>query len=310
MNRKKIGRWGCIVLVGIFILLCGFIYNWQSISCRFSPPDPNVEVVISACRNPVLHSVSPDGKYMVYSAEGGTWLRNLVTDEEQPLSTGGRVWLSERWLLQETDPTIHHRQFWIFDVTDGTQTPLQWVQGLADATSRRGDGILVFSPKVLVWFQQAETIYYIPQAPLNIAVALASNFKDQPEAGYVLATPRSHQSGDDEAISTFLTKNALSYIEIKSEYYYPLDSLPSHNGQFVAFGTSITTSDGQSIVQAEEFFGTIHGWSYDDSGVYYQLPRLSNGPNLMPLFRVGKAQPILKLKVPETYLDASITSSA
>ncbi len=281
---------------------------WQSLSCHIPPSDPNVEVVVSACRDPRLYSVSPDGKYLVYGAEGKFWLRNLITGEEYLLSIGGELWLSDQWLLQEAD-IDNTRQFWIFDVTDKSQTSLQWVQGIS-GTTRRNDGILVFSPEVLTWFRQANMVYYAPESHLNIAVALSQDFKEYPQANYVLASPRRHQSGDEQAIPAFLTENGISYVKVKSRYqYYPADPLPSHNERFIATGTRITTPEGEPVVQTKELFGTIHGWAYDDSGIYYQLPRLRDGPILMPLFRVGQAQPILKLKVPETYLNASITAS-
>lgn len=308
MNINTKIRWGCIVFAGILILLCGGAWMWQSLSCHIPPADSNVEVVVSACRDPYLYSISPDGKYLAYGSEGKSWLRNLITDEEQSLSIGGELWLSDRWLLQETN-TANTRQFWIFDVSDESQTPLQWVQEIS-GTTRRNDGVLVFSSDVITWFRQANTVFYAPESHLNIAVALSQDFKNHPEANYVLATPRSHQSGDEQAILTFLTENAISYVEVKSRYrYYPPDPLPSHNGRFIATGTRITTLEGKPVVQTEELYGTIHGWAYDDSGVYYQLPRLSDGSILMPLFRVGKAQPILKLKIPEAYLDAPITAS-
>lgn len=308
MNKEKFWRWGCVIFVGIFILLCGVIYNWQSISCRFPPTDPNVEVVISACYNPVLHSISPDGKYMVYSAEEKTWLHNLATDEEQPLSIAGGVWLSEIWLLQAADSTIYGRQFWIFDITDRSQVPLQWVQGMANTTFRQNDGTLIFSPDVLTWFRQADTVYYAPEGGLNIAVALSTDFKDQPEVNYVLATPRSHKNGGEEAIAAFLIENAIPYVEVKSRYYYyPPDPLLSPNERFIATGTQITTLKGELVVETEELYGVIHGWAYDNSGIYYQLSRLSNGPALMPLLRVGQTQPILKLKIPEEYLSPVTT---
>lgn len=303
MSKKKVFRWGYVVLPILLVTIC----VWGASSLLFSncdalPEDPNVEVVISACRKPHLYSISPDGKYLVYGAEKqGIWLQNLNTGEEQALSAAGHYWLSDQWLLQEAD-IQGERLFWVFDVRDGTQTPLQWVHGMPGMTSRLDDETLVFSPEVLIRFQKAETVYFVPES-LKIAVALAPDFKTHPEDSYVLATPRSYRGRDPEAITAFLTDNDISYVEIKNKYYYyPPDPLPSHNGHFIATGTRIMTPAGKVVVQTQELFGVIYGWAHDDSGVYFQLPRLRNGPFLMLLFRVGKAEPILKLKVPEKYL--------
>jgi hypothetical protein len=304
MNLKKL--LGYSTILAILTLLCCIGVYWQiSPDCgETAPEDPNVEVVISACLRPHLYSISPDGTYLVYGVEKderGALLRNLVTGEEQELLHVGYYWLSDRWLLQETD-IQGVRQFWIFDVIDRTQTPLQWVNGMPGMVSRLNDGTLAFSSEVLAGFQKAETVYFVPES-LKIAVAVAPDFKTYPENNYVLATPRSYQTTDPEAIVAFLTENAIPYVEIKNKYYYyPPDPLPSHNGRFIATGTLITTSDDEVVVRAKEFDGVIYGWAYDDSGIYYQLPTVRGGPILMPLFSIGKAEPILKLKVPEAYL--------
>jgi hypothetical protein len=243
---------------------------------------------------------------MVYGTEAGEaslWLRDLITGEEQPLSVASDYWLSSELLLQE----IKYegvRQFQIFDVKAGTQTPLQSVFGIPDTTSRLDDGTLVFSPEVLTWFRQAKKVYYVPAGTLSIAVALASDFKARPQDNYALATPRAN--GDPSIIIAFLKENAIAYQEIRGQYYYD-NPLPSHNGRFVATGAIITDMEGREIVR---YGGTsITGWAHDDSGIYFQPPDSSDGPILMPLFRPGKAVPILKLKVPAEYLQKEQTQN-
>lgn len=283
---------------------------WQSLSCHIPPSDPNVEVVVSACRDPHLYSVSPDGEYLVYGAEGKSWLRNLVTNEEQPLPIKGRFWLSNWWLLQERNGQ-GVQKFGIFDIMDGTQLSLQWVSETSAKISHQENGELAFNEEILTWLQNAETVYFIPGTSLNIIVILATDFQSHPENNRILTISVTNDPNREaKAITDFLTEERIPYTEIRSEYHnYLTDPLPSHNERFIAAGTRITTPEGEPVVQTKELFGTIHGWAYDDSGIYYQLPRLRDGPILMPLFRVGQAQPILKLKVPETYLNASITAS-
>lgn len=306
---KKFLQWGCAVLVILTLISCAWVYRQLFPDCNTPPDDPNVEVIVSACRKPHLYSISPDGTYLVYGAGGRLWLRNLVIDEEQPLPIRGRLWLSDRWLLQEAD--IHGvRQFGIFDVTDGTQTPLQWVHKMPEMTSQLNDVTLVFSPEVLTRLKNAEAVYFAPEVSLNIVVALAPDFKAHPEANCVLTIPGSGHAGESKAIAVFLTENAIPYIKIQDKYHYhPPDPLPSHDGRFIATGTRITTTDGRVIVQTQELFGTVNGWAHDNSGVYFQLPRNDGGSIFMPLFRVGKAQPILKLKVPEVHRQSTATPS-
>ncbi len=294
----------CYAFLGFLVVVfagCAWLYRQVFPDCNAPLENPSLEVIISGCRNPHLRSTSPDGTYMVYGTEerhGGLWLRNLITGEEQRLSAASDYWISSELLLQETK---HEgvREFQISNVKTRSQTPLRSILAIPDATSRLDNGTLVFSPEVLSWFQQAETVYYAPDS-LSIAIALAGDFKSRPQENYVLATSANYPR-DSDAIAKFLTENKIQYTEIHRGF----DSehpLPSHDGRFVAVGSRITTPGGEMLVQTTEYIEPIAGWASDDSGVYFQPAGVSNAPILFPLFRPGIAQPILKLRLPPEYL--------
>jgi hypothetical protein len=239
---------------------------------------------------------------MIYGAEEpepGVWLRNLITGDEQPLSAVGYYWLTNDLFLQEVQAS-GVRQFWVYDVSDNTQTSLQWVEGISGATSRSPDSALVIAPEVVAWFQQAQSRYYVPG---SIAIALAADFKVHPGNNYVLATPRAN--GDPKIIMSFLTDNYLPYTEIRG-MFGGQNPLISHDGRFVAVGSRITTPEGEILAQTTDYIDPITGWAHDDSGVYFQPAGESGAPILMPLFRTSKTQPILKLKVPADYLQSGV----
>ncbi len=128
MEAKKMLAIGCAT-IGVLVLVgCGWLY-W-----RFFPPcgqpaeDPNVEVIVSDCTRPFLISTSPDGKYLMYADDRGYWLRNLITGEEQKMSVAADFWLTDTLALQTTGGG-DNRQFLVYDLTDGTKTPLQWIYG-------------------------------------------------------------------------------------------------------------------------------------------------------------------------------------
>lgn len=297
-------RLGCFTIFAIFlVLVCIGLYFQVVWSCAIPPSDPNIEVVVSACRNPHLYSVSPSGRYLVYGAQGeGFRLRDLASESEEILSTSGRLWLSDQWLFQEEDRG-NKRRFFVFDVTDKTRTPLQVANDLSGMIVRSDNEQLTFNQEVLERFKNSEYVYFASESRFNIAIALGSDFKDNPDSSLVLILPAIRYGWDETAIADFLNKNSISYVELKSVYYaYSDEPLPSHNRKFLAEGTRIITSDGANLVQTQEHYGTINGWAYDDSGVYFQLPGVRGGPILMPLFSTGKAEPILKLNVPQGYL--------
>src|SRR5262245_17293103 len=124
MNMKVTSQWGCVFLGLLAVAGCAWVFRQLFPDCNAPLDNPNLEVVISACRNPHLRSTSPDGKYMVYGTEerdGGLWLRNLMTGEEQPLFATSDYWISSEWLLQETKYK-DVREFQIFDVRTKSQT--------------------------------------------------------------------------------------------------------------------------------------------------------------------------------------------
>lgn len=300
-DRMLYGGCGCVVAALIALALCislpivGNDY-YQSEYCWFPPSGPNVEVVVSACDNPSLRSLSPDGKYMIYvTYQSESWLRNLETGEVRPTLAGSH-WLNNNLVLGGAvwgGVGEQQAKFAIWDVTDDSITPIQWVQGIEGATTRLEDGSQMFSSEVVQWFQNAEQVYYIKQK--KWAIALGADFKNHSETNYILASRTSGQYWKPESILDFLADNYISYTEIDRTIING-SARESSDGRFIVRSDGFFTADGQKIGPYIEAGPAVYGWAYDDSGVYAQHIRSGE------MWVIPKAQPILKINLPLEYM--------
>jgi hypothetical protein len=300
---NKITKYGCTIL--IVLILCislPFVwletYIWQH--CLFPPSGRNVEVVVSACDAPRLYSISPDGKYILYLAnldgKSQPLLMDTTTGDERSAFAIGLFWLSNILFLDEAFPP-HTR---VADLSDESRTSLQWVQDIEGTTMQLADGSEIYSPEVVKWFQDAQQVYYI--STRRWAIALSPDLI-HPENNYVLANKT---YDDTNSILKFLKENQISYREVG----YPNNGsdLVSHNGRFVmpflgpdGFYTTGGTRIGPfyDFVRGDHLCCLAYGWAYDDSGIYVQGDSVG-GSGMFPF--PPKAQPILKLDLPQEYL--------
>ena len=298
MNNKmtKYGRNILIALIlGISLPIVWLeAYIWQH--CVFPPSGPNVEVVVSACDNPTLKMMSPDGRYVPYSvvtANGyESWVLDTVTGERQLDTSCGNWWLNNTIKLGGITQTANSPGgFTVCDISDGTKISAEWSEGIPETTDQ-----------VIERFQDAEQVYYI--SITRWAVALGPDYKTHSEQAYVLT--ESYGYDPSNSVLNFLNGNQISYHEIS----YPNEGPKrvSHNGRFVTklFGDDgFYTVDGTKIGPLYDNFireypgcCTTYGWAHDDSGIYAQAHIQSGGmfPNPTP------RQPILKLNLPPEYL--------
>ncbi len=304
---SRVPYWGCgcIVAAVAMLALCislPIVWNdyYQLEYCWFPPSGPNVEVVVSACDNPSLRSLSPDGKHMIYvTDQSESWLRNFSTGEVRPaLITAAPIWLDNQFVLGTSA---------VWDVRDDSLTQLQWVESMEGTTSRLEDGTLVFSSEVVEWFQRAEHVYYVPEFPIR-AIALSSDFKNHPESNYLLKTPSTSRAGDDQAILTFLEENDIPYIEIGK--MLSGSAWASHDGRLIARFDGFFTAEGEKIGPMYDFTNYMegspvaYGWAHDDSGVYVQYDRGWD------MWTIPKAQPILKINLPPEYMSPAARAAA
>lgn len=304
---------GCVAPILIVIVLClglpvGLleVYLWQH--CLFAPSGSNVEVVVSACENPRLWGMSPDGRYISYGASTflsgyRSWLLDTVTGERRLDTCYGDWWLDNTIRLGGgyATQTANYGGFWICDINDRSKVPAQRVDDIPGAITRSADGAETYSPEVVEWFRNADQVYYVSFH--RWAVALGPDFKSHPERAYVLASEREYFNPAPK----LLEENQIPYHKIG----YPNDgsALVSHNERFErpfwGGDRDFHMVDGARIGPVYDFnFGyddccRIYGWAYDDSGVYGQGSTVPEG-GMFPY--PSKAQPIIKLNLPLEYL--------
>lgn len=343
-------------LVGCF----GWMYIGSIRNCWFPPSSANIQLVVSACEAPMLTSVSPDGRYVAYYLRARSNLSaspyqiiDLRTSQVhyEPRAEEGEgfgYWLDSnlRLVIRRTPEAdrLAGAEYSIFNVRDDTQTPIKWVFGMENTLIRKSNGgvefnprglayrdaemRLQFQPKVVTWFRNASQVYYIDQNE-GIVVALASDWKTNPDNSYVLDWPRSRSGGkidDNKAFRRFLDENHIPYQVIKV-YNDPLTSSGSHDGRLFFLDTtyydcpSLLSVFSQiclrlveprtqpakypytdSAVLSEFRYAPLlwlagppftWGWAYDDSGVIFQLRRDA------AFSGDGPTQPILKLNIPK-----------
>lgn len=306
--NNKIPKYGCIILVAL-ILCIGLpvvwleTYIWQN--CWFPPSGPNVEIIVSACEDPIMYGVSRDGRYLSYALRDGDnyqlWLLDTLTGKRELDTMGGGWWLTSTIRIRGEPSNGPQGGFEISDISDGSRSPLQWVESLPGTTTKLTNGSETYSPEVLQWFRSAEQVYYI--SSYRWAVALGPDFKIHPQNTYILAR------GDDDpknSILKFLKDNQMVYQRIG----YPGDGsdVVSHNGRFVIpflGDEGFYTTDGKKIGPLYDFMNrdldccSVYGWAYDDSGIYVQANTQGSG-GMFPY--PPKAQSILKINLPPEYL--------
>jgi hypothetical protein len=305
-------KYGCSILVAL-ILCMGLPIIWLEFyrmhHCLFPPSGPNVEVIVSACEWPIMTDLSPDGRYISYwtaTTNGSqSWLLDTVTGERRKNTSCGISWLTNAVRLGAWTPSDGYSwEFKVCDINDGSEVSAQWVEGMAGTVTQQGDGTRIYDPKVVQWFQNAEQVYFI--AWHRWAVALGPDFKSHPENNYVMAIPRRGSYWIEDDILKLLNDNQIAYTVIS----YPNSGYAgvSHNGQFATplFRDGFYTVDGTRIgplygnlTNGYKECCTAYGWAYDDSGIYVQGDTVGSG-GMFPY--PAKAQPILKLNLPDEYL--------
>lgn len=284
----------CISFILVVFACCSTYTIWELfLSCHIPPFDSQVEVVVSACRDPILQSVSPDGNYITYKADKKLRLLNLITGEETLLNAEGELWLSENWLLQE-GYVDGESVFWLFDITTKTRVPLHSVSDIPDMVSRSDKERLLLNPRLLTLFQQANEVYFGSEKGTSIAILSLSGNLNNEEDTYILAPSRMF-SGDSQVIAGFIEESAIPYKNLTYKNFIHFED----KVRFVVDGTTIMNQRGEIVVKGKE--RTIsYGWSHDGRGIYFQPYRTSSFAGFL-ILPSSWQEPILKLKIPESY---------
>ncbi|MDP1614626.1 MAG: hypothetical protein Q8L68_02405 [Methylococcales bacterium] len=307
------GIWGKNSLMLQYLFQCGCPLN--SAESRY--PD-RVDVIVSACPNNSIVRLSPSGRFLFLGKDellsDGNYIINLHTGEKSNVSG-----LSKGTVYFLNDEIMFHMFYgideYLLNLATGEQHPIQEFKGLRSDAYINGYA----NPNVLVEsLQESENVFLVDD---DIIVALASDFNLSNKNNFFV--DRFDISGDSlERVEEFLLANNILFTHIP-DYPEYLPEVVSPNGIFVAHDDGIYLAETkQKIVDGypgyQSFFvyngkySSLYGWVYDSTGVIYAnsfgqclirfgLPFMDGSECLIKV-----PQPVLKLKVPQEYLDTSI----
>lgn len=152
-------------------------------------------------------------------------------------------------------------------------------------------------------------------------IAIAENFQSFPEQNF-FTDPSAVINGKYKTTEEFLQENNITYTQIPY-LAFNLGEIKSPDGNFIARRDGIyLTETNQKIIESHNGLETytpysgrnfsVYGWVYDSSGAIYTKPfgsclfeyefPLMDGSECL----VDVHPPVLKLKVPQEYLDGTI----
>lgn len=305
--------WGRNSLLLQYLFQCGC--PWGSAESRY--PD-QVDVIASACPSNRIVRLSPSGRFLFLGRDellgDDNYILNLQTGEKDIVSR-----LSKGTVYLLSDEIIFHTFYgndeYFLDWTTGEQYPIREFHDLRPDAYLNGNA----NPTALAEsLREFKNVFLVGD---DIIVAAALDFNLSNKDNFFIN--RFGISGNSlERVEEFLLANNILFTRIP-DYPEYLPEVTSPNGVFLARDDGIYLAetkqkivDGypgyQSLFVYNEKYFSLYGWIYDNTGVVYTNPfgqcLIRFGLPFMDGSKclISVPQPILKLKVPQEYLDTSI----
>ncbi len=313
---------------GTFLLYYGYCWGWWGRSnlllqfifqckCPLSSNEfryaDYIDVILPACEYDNI-LISPNGKLLYVENNKESYFWNLQTGEKKlhTIPEGSRYFLTDELLFLRLDHNngIEGGEY-ILNLTTGVQYPIQrFSKFYPDAYNNGKVNIEILAQKLKV----KEQIYLVN----DVIIALDTN----------ISSENNFLTGwfdiPSDQIENFLLTYEISFIQI---YVYPdyISEYKSPNGRFFIreedgiylIETNEKIVDENLMVKNDSYYGwdfSFYGWLYDSSGVFYAVP-FGHGRCLLSFWLPGMdgseclievPQPVLKLKVPQEYLDEAV----
>ena len=261
---------------------------------------PNTEVLVSACKQPVVTGV-PGGEVLFVREvrTGKMYLLDLRTGEKRdvpddPLLLDHGVFLSSElvWLDGGFSPpeSPNYRPHYILDLTDGQRYELLDMTWLPLLNSK-------FDPKNFAYIKSAEQVFIDHE--VQRLIALAPDFRQHPGENVIFSESSlgSVEYSEKGKLLEQLMKNLGKGYEIV-DFSLNYADVPSPTGRYILRGDGIYLSETNTPVVTRDMGWYFKGWYYDESGVIVQgggyslitLPGTSSFYYIPP--------PVLKLRLP------------
>lgn len=308
---------GCFAILLAFPFVVYFGYCWglwgrtslllqHFFQCTCAPESEEwrytiqVDVIVSACQNPIRSRISPSGRFLYVSQENtgliSTFLLDLQTGERVDVDTTGQS--SSSFLTDNLWYIEKGLDKYIIDGTTGVQYPIEkFVFSRPDAQIKRN----INQPLLLESLQHTEQIFLIGPST-DTVVALPSDFRTHPEQ--IVLFDRFDLP--DFTTEQFLQKNHISYQTVLPNYPH---EVVSPNGKWIARDDGIYLLEtNQMIAKAPPSF--VNGWISNGEGAIYSSYGRCFIHRGLPLAddigcELWVRQPVLLLRVPAKYLSSS-----
>ncbi len=268
-------------------------------SNEFRYPD-RVDVLIPACHSNKI-SLAPSGNFLFISTKDKNYTLDLRTGKTTylPISSSKSSHFLEMPFYFLTDTLVLHSYYgvdeYIFDVINGEKYQIRKISNLN-------------FDNLIQSLHSAKSVFLIDG---DKVVALMQDTSNSFTFDIFNISDNSFLQTEKET-EDFLRENQVYYIPLYSYLKSP-NEIISFNNKFIARDDGIYSGvSNKKIIEAYDNSFSIYGWLYNDTGVIYAKPfgsclirywfPLMDGSNC--LIRVP--QPVLKLKVPQEYLDGTI----
>lgn len=291
-----------ILAVFLLVLMCcslPSLFLWPLCLKQDLVRPPNTEVLVSACKRPVVRGVPGGDVLFVY--EGRTekmYLLDLRTGKKKdvpddPLLLDKGIFLNSElaWLRGYTAPpgstgtsTIPH---FILDLTDGQRYELLDITWLPRLEGGK------FDPKYYTYFQSAGQVFI--HHTQNTLIALSSDFRNNPNGRVIF-------SYDGESLEQLMQDLEVGYEIVDLSLRY--SDIPSPTGKYVVRNDNIYFSGTNVPVLTSQYLdGHIprdyfKSWYYDESGIIVKegITYLISSPLFGSYYPI--TTPVLKLSLP------------
>lgn len=256
---------------------------------------PHSEVLVSACKRPIVRGVPGGEVLFVYEERSGKiYLLDLRTGEKRKVPNGRLVlnkgiFLSSElvWLKgNRSEPgSSGYKPDYILDLNDGKRYELLNISLLPRLEHGK------FDPKNYAYIQAADLVYIHHSE--NTLIALSSDFRTN-QNGRVSLFLYSNSSEDGEVLEQQMKDLGVDYEIVDFSLRYA--DVPSPTGKYFIRDDSIYFSNTNTI--AIEYKSGFIGWYFDDSALIFG----AGGDCYIPMISANCAysfrRPALKFNLP------------
>lgn len=252
-----------ILVVLLVVVLCynlpGEILFWYLCKEQDRKIPPNTEVIVSACKRPIVIGVpGGDVLFVQEGRSGKMYLLDLRNGEKRkvpndPLLVDYGVFLSSNlvWLRGYTAPPgstgTSTKPHYLLDMGNGQRYELLDITFLPRLEGGK------FDPKNYVYFQSAEQVFI--HHTQNILIALSSDFRTNPNGRIIFLH-------DGKALEQLMRDLGVDYEIIDLSLRY--SDIPSPTGKYIIRYDGIYLSKSNVLIAGNNGFVS---WYYDESGI-------------------------------------------